>query len=137
MSLNLDLFRQVGAVDLRPAVDPTNKRIHIYFKHGGIISHFVPYSGTTKSDIETFLKDVWSQFGTVVDTYYHCEFSFGFVTFQSHDQAAAAIEGINDPNRIQAAIRSVASGRKELAEMMFVEERGKYALASWASPRTS
>jgi hypothetical protein len=65
----------------RNAENRTNKRIHIYFHHRGLSM----FSEVYKKNVESVLKATWRQYGTVTDTYYYCEFSYGFVTFATHE----------------------------------------------------
>ena len=113
----------------------TNKRIHIYFTHGGI---FCMRNIGLKRDVETILANVWGHFGTVTDNYYHAEFSYGFVTFSTHEQAQAAIDGMTDSVRFRAILSTVRASltdtkSKDLLDRLFVAHRS--VLPSWASPR--
>jgi hypothetical protein len=97
-----------------------------------------------KQSIETLLSAVWSKFGMVTDTYYHAEFSFGFVTFQTHEQAKSALAGFKDPAQLRKAIDEVVAAQtneeakkyaSDLANQLFVARAGQLILPSWATPR--
>jgi hypothetical protein len=120
--------------------DPTNKRIHVYFHHRGIFA-FAPQQ---KDNIRTFLKAAWEQFGTVTDTFYHHEFSYGFISSSTHEEAATALSGLNDTQRLRQAIAAAVMSFPEgtarteanrLADQLFVEQGGKLVMPSWASRR--
>lgn len=123
------------------ANDPTNKRLHVYFNHRGIFC-FVPQM---KENIRKFLKAVWGQFGTVTDTFYHAEFSYGFISFSTHEEAAAALSCLSDTSRLRQAIDKAVMSFPEgtarteasrLASQLFVAQGGRLIMPSWASPRT-
>jgi hypothetical protein len=135
-SIKFPIFRKPDLRGIGRA-DPTNKRIHIYFRHCGIIPF--PFPGQSKDDIETFLNKVWSQFGTVTDTFYHCEYSYAFVSFQTHEMAASALASLKDPEQVQRVIATVVNGQpkeEKLAQLLFVQQSGgDVILPSWASRR--
>mmetsp|Transcript_13990 Transcript_13990/g.25250 ORF Transcript_13990/g.25250 Transcript_13990/m.25250 type:complete len:177 (+) Transcript_13990:291-821(+) len=116
---------------------PDNKSLHIYFNHQGLVF----FSPLQKRPVEKLLETVWSHFGTVTDTYYHNEFSFGFVTYANHDQAELALSGLKDSaclrRAIDAAVRhsSDPMTAQNLADQLFVPGHGGMILPSWAAPR--
>jgi len=128
------LIIQINYFFLTQIKNATNKRIHIYFTHGGI---FCMRNIGLKRDVETILANVWGHFGTVTDNYYHAEFSYGFVTFSTHEQAQAAIDGMTDSVRFRAILSTVRASladtkSKELLDRIFA----KLMLPpAWASPR--
>ena len=116
---------------------PDNLRLHIYFNHVGLIF----WAPQQKESTARFLKAIWSRWGTVTDTYYHAEFSYGFVTYATHAQAERALAGMEDESALRAAIDSVvnktsnpAEARK-MADRIFVPGHGGLVLPSWAAPR--
>lgn len=115
-----------------------NKRIHIYFSHRGIVLGLCSHS--KKRDIETLFKAIWQHFGGIVtDTFYHHEYSNGFVSFQTHEQAAETLASLQDPAQVRGAVNAVVASypaeakkrMKHLADMIF--EQG--IMPSWASAK--
>lgn len=137
-----------------PNDNPSNKRMHVYFLHSGLMMFSLIHS---KQCIEKVVARVWSQFGRVTNTYYHREMSYGFISFSSHEEAAAAIEAFRDYSRhkeiVAAAVATLpeasaeaATSKRQLtranaqqiADMVFTKRHGQSEAllwASWASPR--
>ena len=121
---------------------PENKRLHVYFNHGGISFRFLLPS--QKRPVEQLLKTVWSQFGgTVTHQYYHNEFSFGFVSYANHDQAEWALNGMKYTSALKPAVAVAVSKSsnpilpKYIAGELFIFGRGggsSLISPSWATP---
>jgi hypothetical protein len=94
---------------------------------------------------------VWNQFGTVTDTFYHDEFSYGFVSFQTKAMASSALAGFLDNARVRNAIDMViaaqtndkakAAASLRLNEVFVTDRRslsraaGALMIPSWATSR--
>ena len=122
---------------------PGNKRVHVYFNHEGLLPVFLMES---KESIDNILSSVWASFGHVIDTYYHAEYSFGFLTFATHEHAAAAINKLKDDTKVREAIEKVVAAQstpatkarvKQITDRLFVHRNGvgRLLMPSWAAPR--
>ena len=113
----------------------SRKRIHITFHHDRMIT-LVPVIGSRKQEIEDFLKDVWSEFGTVTNTHYDREYAHGVVTYQSNKAAIFALAGLEDPIQVQAAMQEAVGEnpvRAAMAKQLFMENaQGMAITAIWA-----
>lgn len=112
----------------------TNKRIHIYFNNR---KGFIPKNVQEKLELESFLNDVWSDFGKVASVYYQKEYHFAFVAFKTHDEANAAMAGIKDIAAFLKAVNTVVAKdekREYYANMLLREGISGERLAhpSWA-----
>jgi len=57
-------------------LDKSNKRVHIQFHHGGVMSGiFNAMGGNHKLVDEKILGSVWMAVGFVTDSFYHAEYS--------------------------------------------------------------
>ena len=134
----------------------SNKRIHVSFFHGGTVleddrwdNHPMLPLVDSKQCTEKVVAAVWSQFGTVTDTFYHREMAYGFVFFSSHDEAAAAIEALQDYGRhkeiVAAAVATFPDVASEhqlttadaqlIADRVFTERGEALLRSSWAFAR--
>lgn len=113
----------------------SRKRIHITFHHDRMIA-LVPVIGSRKQEIEDFLRDVWSEFGSVTSTQYGREYAYAVVTYQSHKAAIFALAGLEDPVQVQVAMQEAVGDnhvRSALAKQLFMENsEGMAITASWA-----
>jgi hypothetical protein len=118
-----------------------NTRIHVYFHHRGCGLIF--WHEPERSFMKEVLKSVWSYFdGQVTDTYYHQEFSFGFITFANHDQAELALAGMRDEAMLRLAIDAAVARNANPAKAQICVDRifvmgptGGLIRPSWAAPR--
>ena len=92
-----------------PAPDPNRKRLHIStgMQLGGEMTtaiHGLPA-------VKRMVSPVWSAFGKVTDDFYPENLSYCFLSFGSHAEAAAAMEGINNPERLRAAVEQAVQSQ--------------------------
>ena len=140
---NISMPAMVGLAQPVPT-DPTNKRIHLYLYHGGVVC----YNAKLRTVNETMLKVLLNQCGTTSQEFFHSEFSYCFVTYSTHEEAKAAIEGINNETRLLEAIDRInlAEGAElsEATKSVFLGMKdslfrrglgGKIMFASWASKK--
>lgn len=134
----LPIIHVTPGLNIKPE---TEKRIRIYFNHSGLIC-----CGDEKEQTKNILDKVMSAFGTITHTFYHESFSFGFITFSSNEEAAAAIEGLQSTPRLReiiAEIKLSISGDRHaqsLLDSIFVTSRsgtlsgccGELCFPSWA-----
>ena len=114
-----------------------NKRLHIQFNHSGIVD-FTRCNSGGQSNYKTLLDVVWKQFGVVTDVFYHQGFSSCFLSFRTHNEAAAAMAALNDEVHLQAAIGFVLSKfqsdehirEKAVVESLFVKRNESSLFAS-------
>ena len=142
------VFAGLSARASEPTPDPIDsnrKRLHIHIQNGQMT---VAVHGFT--EVRRVVRLVWSVFGQVTDHYYPENLSYCFLSFGSHAEAAAAMEGINDPERLRAAVESAihsqmsAAARdhaKGITESIFsittASRGGSRVRASWAAPRSN
>ncbi|KAJ1412199.1 hypothetical protein B484DRAFT_455420 [Ochromonadaceae sp. CCMP2298] len=94
------------------SIDNTqNKRIHVKF------TRYNRMLGCATEQAQTILNRVWAKFGTASHIHYP-EWSFCFLSFGSHDEAEAAMHGMNDLERFTAAALEVL---KEVAAELQLE----------------
>lgn len=114
----------------------SNKRIQIQFHHGGRLKHSSIPLVSRRQDLKDFLNEVWNQFGTVREAYYHRDFDYCAVEFQSSHQAIFALAGLQDPIQVQVAVQECVGAdtdKAALAKLLFV---GDYPIsADWAPPK--
>jgi hypothetical protein len=112
-----------------------SKQVRISFHHDGriatlVVPSIVPglslmtQSANRKHELEAFLNDVWSAFGSVIQVAYHKSYVHAIVTFSNHKTAVFAFAGLRDPIQFQVALQSAIRGdveRNDWAKLLFVE----------------
>lgn len=138
----------VAAVGLGAGANSTtNKRLHVNFMHGGVMPMmFKAMGGDKKLVDEKILGSLWQSFGQVTDTYYHAEYAYGFLSFETHDSAKVAMEKLNDGVTLRTAINALIEKQtdaraktfvQDVTSMLFSSSRGQATLirASWAATK--
>ena len=123
------------------AAGSTNTRIHIYFNHSGMSPSL--FGG--QAIVNVLLRAVLQEFGAVSDAFFHKEYSYAFVSYDSNAAAGRAIDALKVPARVNTAIavvigREPSQDAKALATrilgFIFQEINGSRAVTpSWAAPR--
>ena len=97
--------------------------------------------------VEKTLGGLWSSLGSASDVFYDDDFTFCFLSFSTHDEAAKALADLNNQSRLQTMaivlvqVHPEGSGARKIAEQIL----GHLILsptplacikrASWAHPR--
>ena len=114
-----------------------NKRVLIHFHHGGRpLKHSSIPLVSRRQEIKDFLNLVWQQFGTVREAYYHRDFEYCSVEFQSSHQAIFALAGLQDPIQVQVAVQDCVGAntdRAALRKLLFIGDNP--ISADWAPPK--
>lgn len=113
---------QMGPVRRLPDSNATNKRIHVNLNNimmGDITRVFSRNQEVVKST----LNKLWRKFGDTTDVFYEREFKYCFVSFSSHDHAAAALSTLNTPQLLREAVdetlQSMKPDTKKLASQIY------------------
>ena len=116
------------------------KSIHVYFHHSGLVF----LHELERDFMKEVLKGVWSYFGLLTDTYYHQDFSFGFIKFGNQDEAESALAGMRDAATLGMAIAAAVARNANPAKAQICVDRifvmgptGGLIRPSWAAPRRS
>ncbi|KAJ1381252.1 hypothetical protein B484DRAFT_460329 [Ochromonadaceae sp. CCMP2298] len=56
-----------------------------------------------EEQVKTILNRVWAKFGRASNIHYHESWGYCFILFGSHDEAQAAMNGLNNSERFTAA----------------------------------
>jgi len=130
----VSLSHDPGGDSSESPVAPTNKRLHIYFHHGGI---FVYSSPALKKDIEAFLKAVWSQFwyryghvlpqGVFLWLCLVCDSRTSRLCFGCSQRSSSR-------QQYKPQLQDASKLKQELSKRPFVMVVAGDALPSWASP---
>jgi hypothetical protein len=117
----------------------SNKRLHISFNHSGLICLMPSYTLVYK----TILDSMWKSLDLKVsDVFYHAQYSYCFLSFESHEAAQRGMTLLNDEAVIQAKISGFMTACSNpqtnlRVSQLFVKGRNGHMLhASWAAPRT-
>lgn len=112
-------------------------RIHIQFHHNGkVVRSTIPLVAR-RQDLKEFLNEIWSEFGTVTDSYYHRDFDYCVIQYETHTQAFFAMASLRDPIQVQAAVQNCVRAdvlKDAMAKDMFVGDHP--ITADWAPPKT-
>ena len=84
----------------------------------------------------------------MTDSFYHAEYSYGFLSFRTHDEAKIALDKVNDNTTVREAISTLINKQTDDRTKKFVEQvtsmlfqnhskygRSTLVNASWATPR--
>jgi hypothetical protein len=69
-----------------------------------------------KQDIEDFLNEIWSTFGTVLHVVYHKSYTYAIITYRNHTTAVFAFAALNDPIQFAVAMQSAIGANQQRAE---------------------
>jgi hypothetical protein len=75
-----------------------------------------------KQEIEDFLNEIWSMFGTVLNVVYHKSYTSAIITYRNHTTAVFAFAALNDPIQFAVAMQSAIGAnlqRAEYAKLLF------------------
>lgn len=68
-----------------------------------------------KQELEAFLYDIWSVFGTVTNVIYHKSYTYATITYRNHTTAVFAFAAINDPIQFAVAMQSAIGSNEARA----------------------
>ena len=69
-----------------------------------------------KQDMEDFLNDIWSMFGTVTHVMYHKSYTSVVITYPNHTTAIYAFAALKDPIQVAVAMQSAIGANPQRAE---------------------
>eukprot|EP00980_Cylindrotheca_fusiformis_P000130 scaffold24_cov128-Cylindrotheca_fusiformis.AAC.3 len=146
----LDIFAGLLNSSQNPDPNSSNKRLHIKLcpLQTDITRYMIRKWWGGRQTVENTLGRLWTTFGSPSDTFYSDDFSFCFVSFSTHEEAAAAKEKLNDKAQLYALAIAIVKrqegdtkGQKITSQILSHLIVDAIILsqkrASWAKPRRS
>ena len=75
-----------------------------------------------EQEMEDFLNEIWSVFGTVTNVVYHKSYTNAVITYRNHTTAVFAFAALNDPIQFSVAMQSAIGPnvqRAQYAKILF------------------